>query len=188
MNKKEELQGRIKIQKYLIDLYTIQLDDAKKDLEKTQKELEDLKKKTFEPTPKGWKPKNGEKYWIAHYTSNPTIFICDERIITKNIIKYNRIFKTKEECQLYCDIQRAFKDASREFKYNSNNYYIWYDHVNKKIKHDCLFSVQHKDIYFDSKKTIEKLINKLGEENVKRYYFEVYWMFMIKSLCLSLTT
>ena len=44
MNKKEELQGRIKIQKYLIDLYTIQLDDAKKDLEKTQKELEDLKK------------------------------------------------------------------------------------------------------------------------------------------------
>lgn len=174
MNKKEELQGRIKIQKYLIDLYTIQLDDAKKDLEKTQKELEDLKKKTFEPTPKGWKPKNGEKYWIAHYTSNPTIFICDERIITKNIIKYNRIFKTKEECQLYCDIQRAFKDASREFKYNSNNYYIWYDHVNKKIKHDCLFSVQHKDIYFDSKKTIENLINKLGEENVKRYYFEVY--------------
>ena len=174
MNKKEELQGRIKIQKYLIDLYTIQLDDAKKDLEKTQKELEDLKKKTFVPTPKGWKPKNGEKYWIAHYTSNPTIFICDERIITKNIIKYNRIFKTKEECQLYCDIQRAFKDASREFKYNSNNYYIWYDHVNKKIKHDCLFSVQHKDIYFDSKKTIENLINKLGEENVKRYYFEVY--------------
>ena len=94
--------------------------------------------------------------------------------VTKNINKYNRIFKTKEECQLYCDIQRAFKDASREFKYNSNNYYIWYDHVNKKIKHDCLFSVQHKDIYFDSEKTIENLINKFGEENVKRYYLEVY--------------
>lgn len=90
------------------------------------------------------------------------------------IIKYNRTFKTKEECQLYRDIQRAFKDASREFKYNSNNYYIWYDHLNKEIKYDCLFSVQHKDIYFDSKKTIENLINKFGEENVKRYYLEVY--------------
>ena len=54
-------------------------------LEEVRKVLEELKKNknSFEPTPKGWKPKNGEKYWTANYNLNPTIFICDEREINK---------------------------------------------------------------------------------------------------------
>ena len=45
-------------------------------LEEVRKDLEELKKeqKQFEPTPKGWKPKNGEKYWVAHYNLSPTVF------------------------------------------------------------------------------------------------------------------
>lgn len=153
-----------------------EINNVEETLNNLKTKVEELKKSKngFEPTPKDWKPKCGEKYWTAYYNLNPTFFICDEREISKNIIKYNRIFKTKEECQLYCDIQRAFRDASREFKYNSNNYYIWYDHVNKKIKHDCLFSVQHKDIYFDSEEAVQNLIDKFGEENIKRYYLGVY--------------
>lgn len=153
-----------------------EINNVEETLNNLKTKVEELKKSKngFGPTPKDWKPKRGEKYWTAYYNLNPTFFICDEREISKNIIKYNRIFKTKEECQLYCDIQRAFRDASREFKYNSNNYYIWYDHVNKKINHDCLFSVQHKDIYFDSEEAVQNLIDKFGEENIKRYYLGVY--------------
>lgn len=153
-----------------------EINNVEETLNNLKTKVEELKKSKngFGPTSKDWKPKRGEKYWTAYYNLNPTFFICDEREISKNIIKYNRIFKTKEECQLYCDIQRAFRDASREFKYNSNNYYIWYDHVNKKIKHDCLFSVQHKDIYFDSEEAVQNLIDKFGEENIKRYYLGVY--------------
>lgn len=153
-----------------------EINNVEETLNNLKTKVEELKKSKngFGPTPKDWKPKRGEKYWTAYYNLNPTFFICDEREISKNIIKYNRIFKTKEECQLYCDIQRAFRDASREFKYNSNNYYIWYDHVNKKIKHNCLFSVQHKDIYFDSEEAVQNLIDKFGDENIKRYYLGVY--------------
>lgn len=153
-----------------------EINNVEETLNNLKTKVEELKKSKngFGSTPKDWKPKRGEKYWTAYYNLNPTFFICDEREISKNIIKYNRIFKTKEECQLYCDIQRAFRDASREFKYNSNNYYIWYDHVNKKIKHDCLFSVQHKDIYFDSEEAVQNLIDKFGDENIKRYYLGVY--------------
>ncbi len=153
-----------------------EINNVEETLNNLKTKVEELKKSKngFEPAPKDWKPKCGEKYWTAYYNLNPTFFICDEREISKNIIKYNRIFKTKEECKLYCRIQKAFMDASREFKYNSNNYYIWYDHVNKKIKHDCLFSVQHKDIYFDSEETVQNLIDKFGEENIKRYYLGVY--------------
>lgn len=153
-----------------------EINNVEETLNNLKTKVEELKKSKngFEPTPKDWKPKCGEKYWTAYYNLNPTFFICDEREISKNIIKYNRIFKTKEECKLYCRIQKAFMDVSREFKYNSNNYYIWYDHVNKKIKHDCLFSVQHKDIYFDSEEAVQNLIDKFGEENIKRYYLGVY--------------
>lgn len=152
-----------------------EINDIEETLNNLKIKVEELKKNknSFEPTPKGWEPKHGEKYWVSNISLEP-MFLKNETITDEEFIKYNRVFKTKEECQLYCDIQRAFRGASREFKYNSNNYYIWYDHVNKKIKHDCLFSVQHKDIYFDSEKTIENLINKFGEENVKRYYLEVY--------------
>ena len=153
-----------------------EINNVEETLNNLKTKVEELKKSKngFEPTPKDWKPKCGEKYWTAYYNLNPTFFICDEREISKNIIKYNRIFKTKEECKLYCRIQKAFMDVSREFKYNSNNYYIWYDHVNKKIKHDCLFSVQHKDIYFDSEEAVQNLIDKFGEENIRRYYLGVY--------------
>ena len=71
-------------------------------LEEVRKDLEELKKNknSFEPTPKGWKPKNGEKYWVAHYNLSPTVFFNDEIHLSNPIIKYNRIFKTKEECKI----------------------------------------------------------------------------------------
>lgn len=174
MNKKEELQDKIKIQKYLVDLYTVQLNEAEIDLGKAQKELEVLEKRNFEPTPKGWKPKPGEKYWIAHYNLNPTIFICDERAISKNILKYNRIFKTEGECELYCDIQRAFRDASREFVGDKYNYYIYYNQSLNELRIASYSNNVYQALCFDSRETVQNIINKFGEENIKRYYLGVY--------------
>ena len=154
------------------------LEEVRKDLEEVRKDLEELKKNknNFEPTPKTWIPNESEAFWVADIELNPVVYTNIKQFKSRNnrILKYNRIFKTLEECQLYCDIQKAFRDTSREFKYTSDNYYLWYDHTAKKIRNDCLYSVQHKDIYFDSEKTIQNLIDKFGEENVKRYYLGVY--------------
>lgn len=168
MMNKQELLKALEIQKGV-------LKETQTHLDNIEQEIKKLDDDGFEPTPKGWKPDDGEKYHFPSSCCAWTSAPYDSKdAIHNSIIRYNRIFKTKEECKLYCRIQKAFMDASREFKYNSNNYYIWYDHVNKKIKHDCLFSVQHKDIYFDSEETVRNLINKFGEENVKRYYLGVY--------------
>lgn len=121
-----------------------EINNVEETLNNLKTKVEELKKSKngFGPTPKDWKPKRGEKYWTAYYNLNSTFFICDEREISKNIIKYNRIFKTKEECKLYCRIQKAFMDASREYVLNKYNYVLRYAHE--------------------------------GEENIKRYYLEVY--------------
>lgn len=152
------------------------INDVEETLNNLKAKVEELKKSKngFEPTPKDWEPKLGEKYYFVNIGLKSCETTFDDMSVDDVIIKYNRIFKTKEECQLYCDIKRAFREASREFKYNSNNYYIWYDYLNKNMKYGCLFSNQHKDIYFDSKETVQNLINKFGEENIKRYYLGVY--------------
>lgn len=145
-------------------------------LEEVRKDLEELKKNknSFEPTPKGWKPKNGEKYWVAHYNLSPTVFFNDEIHLSNPIIKYNRIFKTKEECQLYCDVQRAFMDASREYVLNKYNYVLRYVHEGGEVFITPYTNVQPTELFFDSEETVQNLIDKFGEENIKRYYLGVY--------------
>lgn len=145
-------------------------------LEEVRKDLEELKKNknSFEPTPKGWKPKNGENYWVAHYNLSPTVFFNDEIHLSNPIIKYNRIFKTKEECQLYCDVQRAFMDASREYVLNKYNYVLRYAHEGGEVFITPYTNVQPTELFFDSEETVQNLIDKFGEENIKRYYLGVY--------------
>lgn len=93
------------------------INDVEETLNNLKAKVEELKKNknSFEPTPKEWKPRPGERY---HFV-NIGLRLCETTFnnpsVDDAIIKYNRIFKTKEECQLYCDIKRAFRDASKEF-------------------------------------------------------------------------
>lgn len=153
-----------------------EINNVEETLNNLKTKVEELKKSKngFGPTPKDWKPKRGEKYWTAYYNLNPTVFICDEREISKNIIKYNRIFKTKEECQLYCDVQRAFMDASREYVLNKYNYVLRYAHEGGEVFITPYTNVQPTELFFDSEETVQNLIDKFGEENIKRYYLGVY--------------
>ena len=113
-----------------------EVEEVRKDLEEVRKDLKELKKNknNFEPTPKTWIPNESEAFWVADIELNPVVYTNIKQFKSRNnrILKYNRIFKTLEECQLYCDIQKAFRDTSREFKYTSDNYYLWYDHTAKK--------------------------------------------------------
>lgn len=92
----------------------------------------------------------------------------------EKILKYNRIFKSKEECQLYCDINKELRDASREFVPNKNNYFLWYNYRNDGIEINNGLYFQYQTLYFDSVETIKTIIEKYGEENILKYYFGVY--------------
>lgn len=181
MNK---LEHKINKLEATLNYQEVYVKSVQKKLEKVRKELEKLKKNknSLEPTPKGWIPDDGEKYWFANINLKPSSF-KNETHTDEDIIKYNRIFKTEKECQLYCDIQRAFIDASREFALGDENYFIYHTYGTTKIDRyedeKICFGINFcatysNTIYFDSKGTIQKLIDKFGEENVKRYYLGVY--------------
>ena len=152
-----------------------EINDIEETLNNLKIKVEELKKNknSFEQTHKGWKPKHGEKYWVANISLEP-MFLKNETITDEKFIKYNRIFKTKEECQLYCDIQRAFRNASSEFEYEKNNYYLHCGMTKKRLSITLDSYCKDNNLYFDSIEIIQNLIDKFGEENVKRYYLNVY--------------
>lgn len=154
-----------------------EINDIEETLNNLKIKVEELKKSKngFEPTPKDWKPKLREKY----YFTNIGLRVCESTfdnssIIDEEIIKHNSIFQSEEECQLYCDIQRAFRDASREFEYEKNNYYLYCGMTEKCLSITFDSYCKRNNLYFDSEKIIQNLIDKFGEENVKRYYLGVY--------------
>lgn len=163
----EELLKRVENVQMDIELATNSLDYIKSEVEK-------LKNNSFEPTPKDWMPKHKEKYWIAHYNLTPTAFYNNEGCLSEPIIKYNRVFQTREECQLFCNIQKAFRDKSREFKRNAINYTLTYDVDADDLTVCCDSYYRCTNLYFDSKETVQNIIDKFGEENIKRYYLGVY--------------
>ena len=72
--------------------------------------------------------------------------IWDNDRIDNSIIKYNRIFKTKEEAQEYADYLKARKEYSYEFSKEEwkseeiEKYIIYYSYLSKEI---CITSYIH---------------------------------------------
>lgn len=158
-----------------IELLANEMNKVKDHLDLLERKIEELKKNknNFEPTSKDWKPKNGEKFFVASQRYE-VVYYGYEKDYFDKLIKYNRIFKTKEECQLYCDIQRAFREASKEFDYGKDNYYLYCGMTEKRLFITLDSYCKDNNLYFDSREIIQNLIDKFGEENIKRYYLGVY--------------
>lgn len=87
------------------------------------------------------------------------------------------IFKTREECKRYLEIQKAFKEAS--FKpdwkdFNQEKYYFYYDYRGKEIVISKWYSIRYPNAdYFEDEAVLQNLIERFGEENVKKYYLGI---------------
>lgn len=176
----EELEQEIKeIENKVNSTINDYQDAMKSHVENMEKILEELKKNentnTFEPTPKSWTPKDGEDYYFVNPRFGINCYTYSQYSDhDKEIVKYNRVFKTFDECKFCCRIQKAFRDASREFNVGVSNYFLNYDYINKRLSALRSYNSKREMLYFSDKKTIENLINEFGEENVKRYYLGVY--------------
>lgn len=123
-----------------------------------------------------WDIEFGNKYY----------FIQPEGLIVWN--KFNKdgfdlnarsignMFLTKEEAQFELErrkIEAIMKKYSVPFENGKGNYFIYYAYSNKSI---CISSRIRTDDgipYFESKKMAQKVIDKIGEERLKKYWFKV---------------
>lgn len=124
-------------------------------------------------------PKNGDNYW---YINDYASVVCSEwgdDYIDNYRKDFLRIFRTEEECQRYLEIQKAFKEESKKFKPDWENnsqdkYYIYYIYIHDEIQISYT-SISREDAsdYFESEEVLESLIERFGEEDIKKYYLGI---------------
>ena len=125
-------------------------------------------------------PKYGEQYWVEDENGNITSSYWSDDEDYNYCKDFLRIFKTKEECCRYLEIQEAFKAESIKFvpdwkNHTQKKYYLYYNHnhADNCIIIGATVGFQQATLYFKSEKVLEELIERFGEDDVKKYYFGI---------------
>lgn len=140
--------------------------------------------KTYEEkkTNKKWKPQYGEKYYTI--STRGTIdfdnFVAENNTDAVRLLLGN-VFETEEKAEHMVEklkiITKLRELSNGDFYRNCTEvkYVIWYDSACKEIKintHEYIRELPF-SIYFATKKDAEKAVLTIGEDNLKKYYFDV---------------
>lgn len=68
-------------------------------------------------------------------------------------------------------VESIMKKYSRPFKYDEDNWHIEYSYSSKRIGIDSLYEYDYGIIYFESEEIARDVINKIGEDRLKKYWF-----------------
>lgn len=149
--------------------------EYKERIARLEKELDELKEVEIEDDEF---PRLGEQYCFVDTDGYVVYAHWDDNTIDNYRKDFLRIFKTKKECKRYLEIQKAFKDESKNFEPNwkdcdNHKYHLFYDHNNNSIKISWGVMIQYDTLYFKNEKVLKELITRFGEEDIKKYYFGI---------------
>lgn len=127
-----------------------------------------------------WKPNVGDKYYYISNTGSILYYMYDEDVTNKAIISIGNCFETKEEAQHMLQKIRIINQLQElsNIKFNENQkskWCIFYDFDKNELT--CIYNRYCKhspfEVYFASKENCQKAIETIGEDNLKKYYFDV---------------
>ena len=131
---------------------------------------------------KKWKPESGDTIYYVSSTGHvyeETFCTCSNSDNDK--VSFNNVFKTKEEAKKMLEklkiINRLRELSTINFNDDCNqlHFIIFYDSEKKQIRynvHHC-FRESPFEVYFATQEDCENAIKEIGEENLKKYYFDV---------------
>lgn len=165
--------------------------------EEERSQLLALIEKSTEEKSKVWKPKNNESFYIINQNgdvdyvaglSNSTFAISYNEYLTSRQNKYSigNCFPTKEKAEfaverlkVIAELKRFAQEHNKEEidwrDFGQCKYYIYCEfHDNAEyIDIGCVKECKSNDIYFTSKEIAQQAIEAIGEDRIKKYYFEV---------------
>lgn len=145
-----------------------------------------LVKKANKSESKVWKPEVKEEFYSLF--GDGSIYELTWFNNADGIKRYElgNCFKTREEAEFALERQKIITELKRYalehnekeidwYVHSTCKYYIQYDYVNNKlnISHTRYFKNNNSSMYFTSEKIAESAIKAIGEERIKKYYFEV---------------
>ena len=134
-----------------------------------------------------WKPQEGELYYYINSSGEIDFtYFCDRTVNDeRRICNTGNYFKTDEEAEHMIEKLKVIKKL-QDFALEHNDeeinwsnekfkYAISYQHTKNKVivkTCECLQSLPF-NLYFNSKKDAQECIELIGEERLKKYYFDV---------------
>ena len=131
---------------------------------------------------KSWKPQCGEKYYTisTRGTINFDIFVDENNTDAVRLLLGN-VFETEEDAKKMLDklkiINRLRELSNIKFVDDCSKlrYSISYDVDTKKVRPSMnrYSRLLPFDLYFETDKDCQNAIDEIGEENLKKYYFDI---------------
>lgn len=136
--------------------------------------------KIYEEPNQVWKPKRNEEYYFVTSCGNVGYddFNC---YIDENRVNFKNAFRTEEEASKILEKIKIIKQLQELSNVNFNDDYpqskfvIYYNTEKQQIRID-----EHRysreipfNVYFATKEDCQKAIDTIGEDNLKKYYFDI---------------
>ena len=139
-----------------------------------------------EPKSKDWKPKKGDKYYYINDAGFIFNYDCREDISDEAHLNIGNCFKTEEEAKhmveklkVIHELQKfAYENNEKEIDWNNKTqykYYLVYATEDEELYVDYAVYCKREslNIYFTSSKIAKRAIEAVGEDKIKKYYFNV---------------
>lgn len=130
---------------------------------------------------KKWKPENGDRYYFIDCMNLCNYYTYANDEVDNALLIIGNCFKSEEAAKHMVEkfkiIAKLRELSNVDFYHNceGKKYLIIYNSELKKIDyttHTCIREVPF-NIYFATKEDCENAIKVIGEENLKKYYFDV---------------
>lgn len=144
-----------------------------------------LIEKANKPKNKVWKPEKGEKYYYSYSDGFIKESTWDNVNVDKNRYAIGNCFKIKEEAKFAIEKLKVINELKRfalehneeEIDWGNGSqykYYLYFNHYENRICISaCTYYQYTQCIYFTSSEIAQAAIQEIGEERLKKYYFEV---------------
>lgn len=133
-----------------------------------------------------WKPREGELYFYVNSNGEIEYRYYKNRNINdkRRICNIGNYFKTDEEAEHMVEKLKVIKELKElsNIKFNMNDYlknnkiyYIAYDFTQNRIVplFDNISRNIPFNVYFSTKEDCERAIKTIGEDRIKKYYFDI---------------
>ena len=159
-----------------IEKYVIERTEAfKKELNKEVKQM--IKEANQEQVKSIWdlKTKDEEEYYRLYH--NGAIVLCAFRSNIDRLFRYlGNAFLTKEDAEFELErrkIEAIMRKYGRPFKYGEYDYCIEYSHNNNTLSIFRCSTASFGIPYFETKEIAQKVIDEIGNDRLKKYWFEI---------------
>lgn len=124
--------------------------------------------------PKGrYIPKKGELYFFVGMYGGIIANVYDSEQ-DEYVIKHNLVFMTREEAEDYKWFLDKVNEYKRRFEKDVYNHCFYFDFCHKRLDIDYYFKFKYDLTYFGSEENIKEFRSVVGDERIKKYFFNQY--------------